>query len=64
MALVLSRQDSAVVWRGPMRMAAIKQFLQDVNWGDLDFLLIDLPGTSDEPLSVLQLIPDLTARKP
>jgi len=61
MALVLSRQDSAVVWRGPMKMAAIKQFLQDVNWGDLDFLLIDLPpGTSDEPLSVLQLIPDLT----
>jgi len=61
MALVLSRQDSAVVWRGPMKMAAIKQFLQDVNWGNLDFLLIDLPpGTSDEPLSVLQLIPDLT----
>jgi Mrp family chromosome partitioning ATPase len=41
-------------------MAAIKQFIQDVNWGDLDFLLIDLPpGTSDEPLSVVQLIPDL-----
>ena len=61
MALVLSRQDSAVVWRGPIKMVAIKQFLQDVNWGDLDFLLIDLPpGTSDEPLSVLQIIPDLT----
>ena len=41
-------------------MAAIKQFIQDVNWGDLDFLLIDLtPGTSDEPLSVVQLIPEL-----
>ncbi len=60
MALVLSSPDSAVVWRGPMKMAAIKQFIQDVNWGSLDFLIIDLPpGTSDEPLSVLQLIPDL-----
>ncbi len=60
MALVLSSRDSAVVWRGPMKMAAIKQFIQDVNWGSLDFLIIDLPpGTSDEPLSVLQLIPDL-----
>jgi ATP-binding protein involved in chromosome partitioning len=60
MALILSSRDSAVVWRGPMKIAAIKQFLQDVRWGDLDFLLIDLPpGTSDEPLSVLQLIPDL-----
>ncbi len=41
-------------------MAAIKQFIEDVDWGDLDFLLIDLPpGTSDEPLSVVQLIPEL-----
>lgn len=61
MALILSTKDSAVVWRGPMKMAAIKQFIQDVDWGDLDFLLIDLPpGTSDEPLSVVQLIPDLS----
>jgi ATP-binding protein involved in chromosome partitioning len=61
MALILSSRDSAVVWRGPMKMAAIKQFIQDVNWGDLDFLLVDLPpGTSDEPLSVVQLIPDLS----
>jgi ATP-binding protein involved in chromosome partitioning len=61
MALILSSHDSPVVWRGPMKMAAIKQFIQDVNWGSLDLLLIDLPpGTSDEPLSVLQLIPDLT----
>lgn len=60
MALILSSRDSPVVWRGPMKMAAIKQFIQDVNWGRLDFLLIDLPpGTSDEPLSVLQLIPEL-----
>jgi Mrp family chromosome partitioning ATPase len=60
MALVLSSTDSPVVWRGPMKMAAIKQFIQDVDWGKLDFLIIDLPpGTSDEPLSVVQLIPDL-----
>ena len=60
MALILSSRESPVVWRGPMKMAAIKQFIQDVNWGDLDFLIVDLPpGTSDEPLSVLQLIPDL-----
>ncbi len=60
MALVLPSRDSAVVWRGPKKMAAIKQFIEDVNWGNLDFLLVDLPpGTSDEPLSVVQLIPDL-----
>jgi ATP-binding protein involved in chromosome partitioning len=60
MALILTSCETPVVWRGPMKMAAIKQFIQDVNWGDLDFLLIDLPpGTSDEPLSVVQLIPEL-----
>jgi Mrp family chromosome partitioning ATPase len=60
MALILSSRDTPVVWRGPMKMAAIKQFIQDVNWGDLDFLLVDMPpGTSDEPLTVVQLIPDL-----
>ena len=61
MALLLSSPDSAVVWRGPKKMAAIKQFVEGVNWGDLDFLLIDLPpGTSDEPLSIIQLVPDIT----
>ncbi len=61
MAFALAGADSAVVWRGPMKMAAIKQFLSDVNWGSLDFLIIDLPpGTSDEPLSVVQLLPDLS----
>jgi len=60
MALILTSRETPVVWRGPMKMAAIKQFIQDINWGDLDFLLIDLPpGTSDEPLSVVQLIPEL-----
>lgn len=53
----LHDQDDAVVWRGPMKMGAIKQFLQDAAWGDLDFLIIDSPpGTGDEPLSVCQLI--------
>ena len=60
MALLLESRDAAVVWRGPMKMAALKQFLSDVNWGDLDFLIVDLPpGTSDEPISMAQLIPDL-----
>jgi len=61
MALALSSPDSPVIWRGPMKMAAIRQFMSDVTWNDLDFLIIDLPpGTSDEPLSVVQLIPDLS----
>jgi ATP-binding protein involved in chromosome partitioning len=57
----LLRQDSdAVIWRGPLKMGLIKQFLRDVEWGDLDYLIIDAPpGTGDEPLSVAQLIPDL-----
>lgn len=60
MALLLGSRDSAVVWRGPMKIAAMKQFLSEVNWGDLDFLLVDLPpGTSDEPISAVQLISDL-----
>lgn len=53
----LRSQDDALIWRGPLKMAAIKQFLKDVIWGDLDFLIIDSPpGTGDEPLSVCQLI--------
>jgi ATP-binding protein involved in chromosome partitioning len=55
--LFLPSQDDAVIWRGPLKMGAIKQFLKDVAWGDLDVLLIDSPpGTGDEPLSVCQLI--------
>lgn len=61
MALILTKKETAVVWRGPMKMAAIKQFVSEVNWGDLDYLIIDLPpGTSDEPISLVQLIPDLS----
>jgi len=49
-----------VIWRGPLKMKVISQFLRDVNWGKLDYLIIDAPpGTGDEPLSVAQLIPDL-----
>jgi ATP-binding protein involved in chromosome partitioning len=49
--------DDALIWRGPLKMAAIKQFLKDVAWGDLDFLIVDSPpGTGDEPLSAIQLI--------
>ena len=57
LALVLSSPDEPVVWRGPLKMKAIKQFIEDVAWGDLDYLIIDSPpGTGDEPLSVIQLI--------
>ncbi len=57
---LLHSQDDAVIWRGPMKMKVIQQFLKDVAWGDLDFMVIDSPpGTGDEPLSVCQLIGDL-----
>lgn len=49
--------NEAVIWRGPVKMGLIKQFLQDVSWGDLDVLIVDCPpGTGDEPLSVLQML--------
>lgn len=55
----LPNADSPVVWRGPLKMKAIKQFLGDVNWGKLEYLIIDLPpGTGDEPLSIAQLLND------
>ena len=58
--LLLSDPDEAVIWRGPMKATVIKQFLQDVAWGDLDYLIIDSPpGTGDEPLSVCQIIGQL-----
>lgn len=54
---LLRSQDDAVIWRGPMKMNVIKQFLRDVIWGDLDYLIVDSPpGTGDEPLSVVQLL--------
>lgn len=58
MDTLLPDKDSPVIWRGPLKMKALKQFLGDVNWGNLDFLIFDLPpGTGDEPLSVAQLVP-------
>jgi Mrp family chromosome partitioning ATPase len=57
---LLKSQDDAVIWRGPMKANVIRQFLQDVIWGELDLLVIDSPpGTGDEPLSVCQLINNL-----
>lgn len=56
----LPSKESPVIWRGPLKMSAIRQFLSDVEWGELDYLLVDLPpGTGDEPLSVMQLIPGI-----
>lgn len=53
-------EASPTIWRGPLKMRAIKQFLTEVVWGELDYLFIDLPpGTGDEPLSIAQLLPDM-----
>ena len=56
--LLLEREDEAVIWRGPLLAGAIKQFWEEVAWGDLDYLLVDLPpGTADVPLTVMQSLP-------
>ena len=55
-------KDDAIIWRGPLKFAAIRQFIGDVDWGELDFLVIDSPpGTGDEPLTVAQIIGDAKA---
>jgi len=55
-------KDEAIIWRGPVKFSAIQQFIADVEWGDLDFLIIDAPpGTGDEPLTVAQTIADAKA---
>ncbi len=60
LGFLLNSQDDAVIWRGPRKMSVIKQFLEDVEWGELDYLIIDSPpGTGDEPLSICQLIGEL-----
>jgi ATP-binding protein involved in chromosome partitioning len=60
MDFLLPNDEAPVIWRGPLKMRVIQQFLSDIMWGELDFLFIDLPpGTGDEPLSVIQLIPDI-----
>ena len=52
----------AIIWRGPLKYSAIRQFIGEVEWGELDFLIIDSPpGTGDEPLTVAQLISDARA---
>jgi len=54
---LLRERDDAVIWRGPRKFSVIKQFLKDVEWGELDYLVVDSPpGTGDEPLAVAQLI--------
>jgi Mrp family chromosome partitioning ATPase len=56
MAFLVGR-DSPVVWRGPLKLQVLTQFVQNVMWGHLDYMLVDLPpGTSDEPLSIVQLL--------
>jgi Mrp family chromosome partitioning ATPase len=61
LAFAIPDRDAPIVWRGPMKMAAIRQFLAQADWGTLDYLLIDSPpGTGDEQLTVCQSIPELT----
>jgi len=58
----LPERDDAIIWRGPLKFSAIRQFIADVEWGELDFLIIDSPpGTGDEPLTVAQQIQDAKA---
>ncbi len=60
--MVLGDKDTAVIWRGPLKISAIRQFISDIDWGDLDYLIVDSPpGTGDEPLTVAQTIPDAEA---
>jgi len=60
MDFLLASDETPVIWRGPLKSMAIKQFLSDVVWGDLEFLVIDLPpGTGDEALTVMQSIPNI-----
>ncbi|XEQ93869.1 Iron-sulfur cluster carrier protein [Sporomusa carbonis] len=54
---LLDQPDTPLIWRGPVKIGIIRQFLADVNWGPLDFLIIDSPpGTGDEPLTVAQTV--------
>jgi Mrp family chromosome partitioning ATPase len=60
--ILTGEKDSAVIWRGPLKISAIRQFISDINWGELDYLVVDAPpGTGDEPLTVAQTIEDAEA---
>jgi ATP-binding protein involved in chromosome partitioning len=60
MAFLLPARSTPVIWRGPMKMTVIRQFLEDVTWGELDYMVVDLPpGTGDEALTIAQLAPNL-----
>jgi ATP-binding protein involved in chromosome partitioning len=62
MAFLLPEENQAVIWRGPLKMKIIQQFLSDIQWGKLDWLIVDSPpGTGDEPLSMAQLLPASSA---
>lgn len=62
MESLMQNKDEAIIWRGPVKHTAIRQFIGEVSWGNLDFLIIDSPpGTGDEPLTVAQLIKDAQA---
>lgn len=59
---LMPNRDEAIIWRGPVKHSAIRQFIGDVDWGDLDYLIVDSPpGTGDEPLTVAQLVTDAKA---
>ncbi|MBW2100147.1 MAG: Mrp/NBP35 family ATP-binding protein [Deltaproteobacteria bacterium] len=59
---ISQNKDDAIIWRGPIKHSVIQQFIGDVNWGELDYLIVDCPpGTGDEPLSIAQTISDAKA---
>ena len=59
---MMKDRDEAIIWRGPLKIQAIRQFVADFDWGELDYLIVDAPpGTGDEPLSVAQTIPNVKA---
>lgn len=60
MAFFLPETSSPIIWKGPMKAGVIRQFLEDVNWGELDYLVVDLPpGTGDEALTIIQSAPNI-----